>query len=90
MGLPDALNVLFIHGTEAEGLILTRRSILYSCYDEQEIRTGSVVREVLDVRDSGRGKESLGSRLGFCLISTGATLISETVTVCLLLPKYWR
>lgn len=84
------MNVLLIHSTEAEGLILTSRSILYSCYDEQEIRTGSAVREVLDVPGFGCGKERLGSRLGFPLISTGAALISETVTVCLLLPKYWR
>lgn len=78
---------MLILSTEAEGLILASLSSLYSCYDEQEIRIGSAVREVLGVPGSGCGKERLGSSLGFPLISAGAMLISEKVMACLLLPK---
>lgn len=85
--LSDALNILFIHSTEAEGLILTSVSILYSRHNEQEIRIGSAVWEILALPGSGHGKERLGSRLGSPLICTGAMLISEKVRVCLLLPK---
>jgi len=78
---------LFIHSAEAEGLILTSVSILYSCSDEQERRIGSAVEEVLAVPGSGRGKERLGWRLGSPLISAGAGLSGEEATACLLLPK---
>lgn len=60
--LPDVSDVLLLCSTE--GLVLTIMSMFYSCYDGQEIRIGSAVREVLAVPGSGHGKGRLGSRLG--------------------------
>lgn len=61
--LLDALAVLFIHSTEAESLILKSMNILYLCYEEEEIRIGNAVWEVLALPGCRHGKERLCWRL---------------------------